>query len=502
MTAENMEEKKMKKLVTLLAALLSLVMLTAPITAGAETMDMMALQISDPIIAMDGQTMLDLSGLTLQLAAGATEDMSLAQLFLDILAGGETVNSAMVQFDAVNGIAGMIGGMTKAYGVPMEVITALLEQATAEMGDMNSIITESAAKAEQMANWALPQQLTELIGGYIESNAVPAENYTKEVSLSTGAVSAEFAGYTVNLDALMPQIAALLDADATAMELLALMNTEGIVYAESYSELLAIDGVSFTLQMGAAQGDNYAVTDAVLGVNSDGEAINLTLTALNEDAGGVMISDFAVTMAPTASEFAGQEVYLTCNTRTDAMTTVNAHFGYNFGDGDTYDLALMATISDGSLNAMLSDTMGMVNASCVAAPGKFDLTISADGESVNIYALWGLPGFSVGFKGDGIGYFDLTYTPAEAPGYIFKGTAKLSISDTYESYDISLGLGLVPGAIDTANSYIAPEMVTDLTTLDEAGMEAAETELMTALQNTLIVLMENVPGLQMLMGGM
>lgn len=491
----------MKKLTTLLAVLLSLVMLAAPISAGAENLDMVALQISDPTVSINGQSMIDLTGLTLQLAGGANADMTLGQLFLDILGGGNAVTSAMVQVDE-NGLAGFVGGMSKAYGIPMATLTALFEQATASMGDVNAMVEESSAVAQQIANWTLPQQIAELIVGYVETNKAPAQNYTKELSLTSGAVSAEFVSSSVDCNALIPQVAALLDSDELAREFLVLMNAEGAIYAESYTELLSDTGINWTVVTGSASGDNFSAEDMILKMENGGEVVNIAFTSLTEGTADGSHTALEVSIYPEASEFAGEEVYATLDITAGSIVTIAGHFGYNFGSDDAYDLALMASITEGGFSGMLSDTMGMINASCSLVPGSFDLTIAVDGESMNFYCNWSDAGFSVGFNAGAAGSLDLSYVAEANDAYFFKGKLNFTMNDGYDTYAASLGIGVVPGVVDSANTYIAPEMVTDITLMSEEDMAAAETEIMTVLQNTVMTLSQYVPGLQAIMGGM
>ncbi len=486
----------MKKLVSLMAVLMSLVILAFPFSAGAENIDILALQVSDPVIAYNGETVLDLSGLTVQLAGGATADGSIIQLFLDILGGGNPVTSALVQFDS-NGLAGYMGGMSQAYGVPMELIeSAMSEFASSLEGELDTFSAVSDG-------WTLPDDLAGLVSDYLNENAVVGEETPCEVELSTGTAQGMRTEISANITALIPQIAAALDADPVMTQLLAIMDEEAGLYVDSWSELLDMDGADLQLVCGIISGDNFSGTDTNVAISMDYEVLNINFCALDEQISDTeSIGRYTMTMAPEDEEYAGQSIYMTADTAANGDDfSLAAHAGYDFGDGEAVDISLMCSLTDGSFTAMLSDSTGVINAYCTYAPGNLAVSFNVDGEEVfNAYGNWGETGVSLGMSGEDLGKLDITFTPEDSDAYLLKGALGISYTDEYgESYDIACNLGVAPGSVDTANTYISPDVVVDITTLDDDQISAIEEEFFTVMQDCLPSLMQYVPGLQALL---
>jgi hypothetical protein len=487
----------MKKLISLMATLLSLVLMVAPLSAGAEIIDVGALQISDPVISYNGETMIDLTGLTLQLSGGSTADGAITQLMLNILGGGNLAGSALVQVDD-NGIAGYVGGMSQAYGIPMET----LEARVAELGSsMNDQLGGLAAMGD---DWTLPEDIIELIADYMGENAVIGEETPCEVELSTGAATGASVSLSADLNALMPQIMAMVDADPLMTEMLRMLNENGSVSAESWDELCAVTSVDWQLTGSAIDGDNFDGGKYTVNVSDGSETISLTCDFFNEYVSDSdSITHLYMTLAPSNEEFAGQSVYLTIDsTVTGDDFSSAAHAGYNFGDDEAMDISLMCSMVDGSFTAMLNDSTGTVNVYCSATDSSFTLSATAEGaELFSAYANWSDSAISAGLTGDGFGNLELAFTPAGGDN-ITGGDLDVNYTDAYgDNYAVACALGILNGSVDTADTYISPDVVVDVTSIDEEQASAIQEELMMAMQSIMTSLMQTVPGLQALISG-
>ena len=188
----------MKKRIATLSAIIALLLIASPVMASAETIDVMALKLSDPVVYMNDQPMLDLTGLTLQFAGGATEDGALTQLFLDVFAGGENVNSAMLQIDE-NGVAGTIGGMTSAYTfIPVEGYN----------------VSSMAELMDALENWTLIDDIGVLTLEFTENGFTYGDPETIEVDLAAGKASMTYVPMSADLTPFTYSLIELLENDA------------------------------------------------------------------------------------------------------------------------------------------------------------------------------------------------------------------------------------------------------------------------------------------------
>ena len=137
----------MKRTLSLLAAMLILAMALVPLGALAEPTDTLVLQFSNLVLASDGTTV-SMESPTLQIALAESSDGSVDQLIVDLLGKDRTITSAMLQADE-NSLLFKLGGMENAYALDMQQLLSLL--------------AESIGNGSDLANWALPQQLMELM---------------------------------------------------------------------------------------------------------------------------------------------------------------------------------------------------------------------------------------------------------------------------------------------------------------------------------------------------
>ena len=115
--------KKLSRLLT--AVILCLALLALPMQAMAEPMDMLTLTISDPVLLYNGQTMMDMTGLAVDMTGGATADMSKGTFQLQVRGGNATALAALAEF-ADGKLVLAADGLNDKYSISLESLVSLL----------------------------------------------------------------------------------------------------------------------------------------------------------------------------------------------------------------------------------------------------------------------------------------------------------------------------------------------------------------------------------------
>ncbi len=477
----------MKKQLALLSAIVAFLLVVSPIMASAETIPVTALQISDPVVYMNGEPIADMTGLMLQVAGGSTSDESLTQLFVDVFAGDQNVNSAMVQIDD-NGLAGYLGGMTSAYGVTKEEMSAMIGESMG-VTDLEGLITK-------LENWTLPSDFFALVNDFAQNGMTYGTPETIEVDLAAGKTNMSYVPISADMTDLMASVFTLVENDPLIGPMLtSLAVDEG--YA-SFSDLFNDAGITCTMSGGIATTEDGTSTmiEENLVMTADGETVNADVNILLDGSmGDTQYMTITENVYPEGSD-------------ESVTVTLNATM---MGDDVTMDGTLTSNFEDAESNIEANFNLTYASAAGAGAgTDKLDIAFEVPDEAsmtMSAYAVeaTGETHFEANMKDsetDLTGY--LTFTPAEAadPSVIMAGTLDLGMNDGSDTYSVTCPVSLISTTINTDDFYIAPENVIDLTTMTEEQTNAAEQEMGLAIIQTLTKIEAAVPGLEGLTAGM
>lgn len=467
----------MRKLITTLSALLVILMVASPVLAAAETIPMTAVQIADPVIYVDGEPLLDMSGLMLQLAGGSTADGELTQLFVDVFAGGENINSAVLQLDE-GGVAGYLSGMSSAYGVSAETLGALPIEGFGSLEELMAALE----------NWTLFDDI-EALHTQLEEKMVYGEPEVIEVELAAGMADMTYQPFEVDATEYMHAYMALLGNDALLGPLLnaaaaedgyesfaAIVEEMDIAYNLSGGMASTEDGMSALIKMDgsmAIDGETMNFESNMLLDGSLGDAQHLTvsMSLFSEES---LEEGMTVEMSGVVS---GGDVFLegAISEHDDEGENVVGTFSLNAasadGAGAGTDLVEFAfeTPEDGGMT---------ISASSVAATGETRVELKV----VDAYT-------------DVSAYCAFSPTESADEGVIASGNLEIGVNDGTSTYAIAAPVRVVMTTIESDDFYIAPENVIDVTAMTEEEAEAASTELGMAFLQMLTKLESAVPGL-------
>lgn len=492
----------MKKLSVLLAVVLSLVMLALPMGASAETIDMLALQISNPTVTVGDQTV-SLDGLTLQLSGGANDDQSLVQVFLDLISNGSALGSAVVQYDQQTGIAGYVGGMTKAYGLNMQEIQTLLAQLQSQltanmpsldMNALNSLSADLEAAFEALAGSITlgdPEARGDMTYQTINGDLTDSvKNLVKTVFTNPAITSLmDYTGGSLDMDVLDQLEKIELTGEYGA-------NADGSHIAADIDCLLTVEGETGTIRLHAdLNGDTVDAKfsliepdgeeDGVVVIAGTASETQIALTATVADSTEEIVTepDEIITLNYLANGTAYQGTLEAVEGDYGETTRIlfsgdNTSIKVNFND----EASIAAGYTDdgdtftGYLNVTDEyDEAASITVNFQRSTMSGSLSIVADGQTLVL---------------------SLTSKDTAAEGALYSGMLTLAVDDGYEPVTMSVQADVVSGQIDSDQFYINPANIVSLLNLSDAEGETALTELEGVVRNVTTALESSYPMLE------
>ena len=491
--------KKLQKLFSVLLALAMLLTSTIALAEEAATIPLYCVNLSDVTMSMDGEAVLDLSGMTLSLGAGLSDSGSEGLLYAAALGGDDTAAEAKVAL-ADNKIAINVEGMSAPLTLDLaEVLTE--ENIQAVIDALMAQFTEEELAALTKIYGAIMELTSEegmaaLTTGYETYLAEVETIITENMTMSEGVSNAFVVGpeeeisstlVTITLDGdamctLMESVAKMYDSSPAIIELVnGLLMLEGEdVQITSYSELLEIESLRTELQdtlvtVGVYVSDDYdnGYIDVVATVSeADEDLMNIVF-------GIGVVEDVRVIML-AADEY-GSEIYADFSmveSETYAGEVETSFYMSANEDGVEEELINMWVGPDPDYG-----TLGVV-------------TIGPEGDSVGI--AWG-----IGDSQIVLNIYDDYGTNMEI-GFAVTGAdtadAYLLVDDGDASYEIGATLGFSIDEVPVAEvSTLANTAGVNLMTITDEEIESITGELQGILINGAMVLMNNVPGLASLM---
>lgn len=515
----------MKKLCSLLAAFMALVMLAAP--ALAEPTAAQVIRLSNPTITVDGVTVSGLEDLALQLALCESGDRSVMQLIFDLFIGGENASSAMLQLDDTAAVA-LLGGMSSAYRVYFEDVAALMESGSADM----------LALAE---NWTLPADIAAVMEAHSGDFLVDEP----EVITNSDGVVMQYYYFTGDMTGCIVDIMRLIENDELIGAVLSALDPEASL--EGLADELAESGLAFGLS-GTYGHDNFGyVTEMDLTITiyendefmglvegvyavsideNDVSNINYDCRIVQKDAADRVMMDATVDMAATANSFTASYTELTPSLEITSDLVWNSSNGLDsfsctaeITDDYGYDSAfsivgtLMDTADGWTLNANVSseedgetsrislraDYSASVEAESLDASMKVADAYSAASIELNLSrnpyegVYYGTLSVNDGYDDVSIG---LLIEPTEtAAGADYSGVISLLLNDGVSDIRLNVDVTLLTATVDTDKFYVDPSSAVDVLTISPAQADAASAELETIVNSILSRLEEAYPSI-------
>lgn len=457
---------------------LSMALLIALLSAGAraEAMNVAVTQISDPILYMDGEPYLDLSGLTLQTARGATADGAIAQYFIDLYAGDENINSAMLQKSG-DVVSFLLGGMQNAYSMPADDFEAAF--GSLEGGSLGGFGDFS------LDEWGLPGDVGALILAYIDAHADPAGAREIGVSLAAGEATMTQTSFSGDCTQLLRDIAMTMDQDILLSGLIAFM---GVEYPGDASFLQATDFRANVEGSVAQTPDGQsALVKLKLELAQSGEHTFYTLD---------MLLDGSESVRRVSLKYMRIGSQITETVQLDGTV-----------DGEALDFTAIV-IDDAAedyYDALYDVRFTFTPGRETGGEDSFALTILEKYENVKVT----IDGFMVERTGEARLTLALTdryddmeayfyYLPDEKPdeGAISSGMIEIGADDGYGSFKLTCAVRTSETTLDADEFYIDPAAAIDTSDMSAAAEQAALKELESVLYDTLDQLEDAVPDLR------
>ena len=530
----------MKRTLSLLAAMLILAMALVPLGALAEPTSTLVLQFSNLVLAADGTTV-SMESPTLQLALAESSDGSVDQLIVDLLGKDRTITSAMLQANE-NSLLFKLGGMDNAYALDMQQLLSLL--------------AESIGNGSDLANWALPQQLMELMTTGWQEDFQAGE---PTVSENENGVSMTYTTYTGNIYPSIRKLFQLLRDDAVVNALF--QSSDDTEFATLMDQCIAF------IDEGNATSD----CTITLGSNESGSLrdIDATATYTLKDPENPQLNQTATMNIQEDLDFTdpNHSTLLYRMEMTDEDLSMNYSLEGTFSgldadsqtldlkgsfscdmEGDTSAGEFTLTYADGKLEVTLTGDNDVPTLSITGefreghgqvrlqitdplssstepeiAEFSYDKTESADGlryEAALRYAdgysedatlrIWLNLGADGGFEAGLVtedallpeenSTISLAYVPGEtAEGDLFNGVLSLAVEDTTGIATVSVDVRGFVTAFDTDSLYIDPANAVNVLTMTEDDTLQMNQQLEAVLGNVLQKLGEDYP---MLFGSM
>ena len=488
--------KKLRKLSAALALCLVVAMLS--MSALAEPVGLVSIAITDPVVSANGQTMMDMTGLEVDLVAGGTQSGDTATFQVNVLGGGETALAATAEI-ADGQLVLAADGLNDKYTISADALADMLGSDALASFQLGQTLGTAFTN---LMNGTLPQELNAVAEKYGEEilNNMTDEGVTTYTMLS-GEMEMQHISIAIPaelMDGYMNDFMTVLDSNSDVREILNILaqasgqsEIAGLSLADQYAQLgmsQKIEGDIYTTEDGSCFAADIAqyVTDASNGVeNKIAYSLKSEMTA--EGLRFYADSDIYNGDEPmTGLYFAMQSVNGITNvelgtgeydegefeaqvkvTAVEQPAVINGNNGYE----------LQMTIDSGSDIVLLTCT------GYVAADGFYgDCTIEAEGAT-----------FTGSFTGS-LAEQGLT------------GQLALSTESNGESYGFTANIAVTGMAVESSEILVGADGAVAIDQLSEDDMTAVSGSAMALVVNAVSVLDRNVPGLSglmsMLMGGM
>ena len=468
----------MKRIAMLFLALV--LTLALPLGAMAETMTMVNFALTDPVITSGGQTMMDLTGLEVDVTGGVVPAESAASFQLEVLGGGNTALAALAEVSDGKLVL-TADGLNGKYYVPLE------ELAGASGVDMPAL----TAAAQKLVSGDLVSQLSAPVMAFAQEFAGSVQPQgTETYAMLSGDVEMTHMTFEVTaeqMDKLFTDILTVLDnnedfgafmdvfADAVGEEEL-----KNIALSDAYAEAGISQQMTGDLYM-TEDGSNIALemVQLVSTADSDDQEENhyRFLYETGEDGAISVYSDVDVYEDGEAAE--GGYILLTMTGETSGQLEL--------GVGEYKDGEFQA---ETQVLAMLQPTV------VDAGEGiQFTLQFTEDGEEVSLYALGattetGLYG-EFGVTAEGA---NLTAKFEGAPeGDALSGVLTVNVDAQDQNYGLTANAKISAIEADSAEVFIGADGAENI--LEMSDTSALTSGLMGIAGTALGVLEQNVPGL-------
>lgn len=487
----------MKKFGTMALALLLCLLMALPMGAIAEEAPAIRLDLTDPVVSMDGEPILDLTGLGLHLLGAVDEADENISMQLSVTGGDETALNAVAEI-AGEKLLAKLDGMTNLYSAVIEKDAYLT--VNGENLLENPAVKELESAAMALAMGELPDKLGNLIaeeGGKVADKVVYVGTESHEM------ISGEQEAAHVSLEltaeettAIIEALLKLLDEDADFAAFMQALNNlagEDVLEGNKLLDLYKDAGIGAGVVVDIYSGETGSAVEVALELTSEeieepGYVLWRMITEEYEDGGADFYTD--IDLVEGDEPFAG--VYFACSNvvEDDEYLGTQAEFGMGSYAGEDFVAELYAQME---ATPVMIDNVETMKYTFILNAGEEAIAFSACGyaQDGEVYGELVLEAEEVSVKlsFDGATGADallsgvLTGT-VDMMGSQFAADVKVEVSED------TLELGALQG--DAANAIA-------LETMTGEQMEAAEMELMTAAMNCLEVLQNNVPGVQMIM---
>lgn len=454
--------KNYSRILALVLALL-LVLTGAAFAEAAPDSTAYTMTIYDPVVYMNDEPMLDLTGLTLDLSAAAT-DTGLLGIFADVFAGEnfEYITSLTAQLDPT-GVTGYVDGMSNTYNVNVAALAGVNPYDLLAGVPLRTTLNSLDASVLEEIEFT-PEMRIAMVKGLVGSfSGVPTDNVypisiTEEQSAELVAALADM----IEQAKLDEQVGDLRDIELT-------FTLEGTMTVEENA--MKIDAKGDVIQAGSSVPYTLTYTD-------DMQTVDLDFVVLEEDgsAAGGLFADSKATVAE------------------DGRTSVETTVVFNADDEDmitatyTAEPASESAQMDYKLNVVVPEegmSMDFVLSTGIYEDGNgfYSGVIVNEGEEAY--------GFTVEYAGE---YVEDAEMPYHSGG--FYG----SVITPDGVYSLEIGLMLSAQDADSAVWALPTEGAVSLLTMTEEQQDAAMNELMTVGMNALPVLQANIPGIASFLG--
>lgn len=487
----------MKKMHKLFSMLLAVAMLLSSVVALAEapTAEMYFLKVGDFVVSMDGEEMVDLTGLNIELGAGAT-DTGAPVVIANVNGGETTAASAQLVVTDEGKLVANLDGLSKTFTLDLAALMTpeniqkamdmlaemFTEEELAALGAMyTAIMTMTSEDGLVAIETAYADYMAEIEGLLIDKLAVAEASYSfvmgEDAEVPATEITLTMDGALMN--AVLEAAVKFYDNVPGVLDMInAALALEGEGPVTSYGDLMEMEEVEAVLQdmsinLAVYESEDAVYTDVMMNIMAGDEVAGsfvLGMAAAEDNLSGVLVADV------DGVELQGEMAV--------ANGEIAAHLAMVEGE-ETTELATLWIGPD--------ETYGTLG-SIVFMPADEDEAF----------------GFAYGVSDEQvvINIYD-AYTNIEAGGSdngdgSFKLFAKVEEDGT--TTEISLNAGLVVEEIDASfiNELAAAEEINivDLVngTANEEDLAALENELMPIAMSALGALGQNVPGLAELLG--
>lgn len=511
----------MKKI---LSIMLTIAMLLTSTVALAETADSTVLvhcvNLSDIVLTMNDEPIADLTGMTIGLGAGATDDAAEGVVTAYVNGGEETAATGGIMWSG-NKLVANLEGMSQPLTLDLaelfseENVQAFMDMLLAEFTEEELaalqqifVAVSTLASEETLEQFANDYEtyinnITELMA----SKMTMEEGVSHAFIMSDGEASAT--KVTVHIDgetmsALMDEVFKLYDSNPALLDL--------------FNGILLLDGGDVQMTSFADLYDQaelqevYAAMDIVMDIciSDDGSLMDMSITITEDESETEAVVSLGMSL--------GDEISGVMTVTADDEEALNADF----------------TIADNSAVLNIADSYGDGAAiefyaiDSATFPGEteynFYLSILEDDEVVDAMSVWFGPdeaygtlcSIIIGMDEDAVG---LAVGLSDTMFIVNLYDEYMSIIGGYELMEtgnVELFFSLAEGEDEyaaTANVTFTTEEVPvadiraaaeaegiNLMTITEDELSTLETEMMPIAMNALTVLMENVPGLATMLG--